>query len=108
MNPVATALDALFAALRAPVPSAPIAPKEPEFMTVAEFAQRLDVCERTVRNFIKAGMPHVRPSLRIVRIRVEAAERWLVEQTGRGSAARAMMLGRLASRRGREQGDKRR
>ncbi len=98
---VASVLESLLTALRAPAaPAAPAAPLGPEFMTVAEFAQWLGVCERTVRNMLKVGLPHVRPSPRVVRIRVAPAEKWLADETNRGSAARAMKLGVIAARRG--------
>jgi excisionase family DNA binding protein len=98
---VATALELLLAALRAPPPpaAAPAALVEPEFMTVADFAQRLGVCDRTIRNMLKAGMPHVRPTPRVVRIRVAPAEKWLADETNRGRATRAMKLGAIEARR---------
>jgi hypothetical protein len=97
---VATALELLLTALRAPpAPAVPAEPVAPDFMTVADFAQRLGVCERTVRNMLKAGMPHVRPTPRVVRVRVVLAEKWLADETNRGSAARAMKLGAIAARR---------
>lgn len=96
MNPdqLTTALQAVLDALGAPAtPSArpvPEGPPEAQFMTVAEFAARLGVCEKTVRDMLKAGMPHVRPTPRIIRVRVALAEKWLAEATNRGRAARAM------------------
>lgn len=98
---VAQAIELLVAALRAPAPpAAPAAPTGPEFMTVTEFAERLGVCERTVRNMLKAGLPHVRPSPRVIRVRVALAEKWLADETNRGSAARAITLGTIVARRG--------
>lgn len=94
-------LESLLVAIRPTAPAVPAAPAPPEFMTVAEFAERLGVCERTVREMLKAGMPHVRPSPRVIRVRVALAERWLADETNRRSAARAMKLGTIAARRGR-------
>jgi hypothetical protein len=67
---------------------------------VAEFAARLGVCDKTVREMLRAGMPHVRPTPRVIRVRVALAETWLAEATNRGRAARAMKPGAVEAPRG--------
>lgn len=79
-------------------PAAPVQPEAPLFLTVAQFAERRQLCERTVRNLIARGMPCERPTRRIVRIPVAKAEAWIAAETARASVEAAERRGRLAGR----------
>lgn len=57
---------------------------EPIYMTPKEYAERAGVHEVTVRRWLKAGLPCLRQG-RVVRVRVEEADRW----TAAGAAAKA-------------------
>jgi len=64
-----------------PEPTAPASEAEPEYLTVAEFAARLRVTERVVRQMIADGMPCVRPRPRLTRIVVAKAKAWMAARS---------------------------
>ncbi len=75
---VADALDAEAAALDAETTATPPAP----YVAIGEYAERVRMSKRTIRNFLDAGMPSV-GSGRGRRIEVEVADRWLAEHRDR-------------------------
>ena len=91
-------LESLLAALRAP-PLPPPAPHAPDFLTVAEFAERRSVSEKTVRRMIADGLPHERPRPRLIRIPVTKAEAWIAGQTARAEMDLAEKRGTVDARR---------
>jgi hypothetical protein len=56
--------------------------REPEYLSVADFAARLGVTERAVRQMVAEGMPHVRPRPRLTRIVVAQAVAWMAARSG--------------------------
>jgi hypothetical protein len=59
----------------------PRAPDVPPFLSVTDFAVRIGVTEKAVRQMIADGMPHVRPRPRLTRVAVPQAERWMAERS---------------------------
>lgn len=64
----------------------------PAYMSVSEYAERVGVCEQTVRRMIGEGLPHARPRPRVIRIRVTDADAW-IDSRSAGS-------GRVGARKG--------
>ena len=92
-------LEALLEAVRPSAPAAASLPVLPEYETVADFASRLGVSEKTVRRMLSSGLPHERPRPRLIRIPVERAQKWLAEQTARGDVEVARRHATIHSRR---------
>ncbi len=73
----------------------------PKFERPDDFAARYKVCARTVRNWLKLGLPHVKQG-RAVRIDTERADTWLadnvhereIEQRAREDAAKSRRVRR--------------
>jgi hypothetical protein len=72
--------------------------REPEYLSVADFAARCSFTEAAVRKLCQEGMPHMRPRPRLIRIPVAKALEWLAAR--RTDNAEAARLGRVAARRG--------
>ena len=53
----------------------------PAFLSVADFAARIEATEKSVRQMIADGMPSVRPRPRLTRIPVAKAETWMAERS---------------------------
>lgn len=47
-----------------------------------EIARRFDVCARTIDNWITRGMPHFKPSNRMVRFSISDCDDWYRRQFG--------------------------
>jgi excisionase family DNA binding protein len=62
-----------------------------EWMTVRDYAKRLDLHPDTIRRYIRQGMPAIRCG-RGYRVSVDAADRWLRDGGAVGAATR---LGRV-------------
>lgn len=92
-------LESLLVAVRHTAPAAPLPPALPEYETVAEFAARLGVSEKTVRRMLASGLPHERPRPRLIRIPVSKANLWLAEQTAQNSVETARRRATIDARR---------
>ncbi len=94
-------LQTLLNAAKANDTQAPLAAQAaPTFLTVAEFAERLHVGEKTVRRMVSDGMPHERPRPRLIRIPLAKAEAWIAAQTDKASIAHAQERATVDARRG--------
>ena len=47
-----------------------------------EIARRFDVCARTIDHWIARGMPHFKPSVRMVRFSISDSDEWYRRQFG--------------------------
>jgi hypothetical protein len=74
-------LDAAIAGTEQVEEDGPPAPSVPPFLSVADFAVRIGVTEKVVRQMIADGMPHVRPRPRLTRVAVPQAEAWMAERS---------------------------
>jgi excisionase family DNA binding protein len=73
---------------------APTLPAIPEWMTVDQYAARINASPRTVRKMVHDGLPHARPRPRLIRIRVVEADQWIQTTT------RKRPNGTIAARKG--------
>lgn len=64
------------------------APPPPAYMSVAEFAERLECTPATVHRMIGDGMPALRPRPRLIRIPVIEADEWIRQRTKRPASGR--------------------
>src|SRR5262245_35639136 len=92
-------LESLLVAVRPAAPAAPVPLALPEYETVAEFAARLGVSQKTVRRMLGSGLPHERPRPRLIRIPVDRAQRWIAEQTAIGNVETAQRRATIDARR---------
>lgn len=100
LAPVVALLEGLLHVVRAAAPPPEPTTEPPPYESIAGFAARLDVSEKTVRRMIVEGMPHKRPRPRTVRIPVADAEAWIAGQTERGGIAMAQRRAVGDARRG--------
>ena len=78
-------LRQLWHSTRPALPSDPRHPSDaPEGSWVGkhEIARRFDVCARTVENWLTRGMPHFKPSARMVRFWIPDCDDWYRRQFG--------------------------
>lgn len=66
---------------------------EPLYVSPGEYAKRANVSIKTVRKWLRDGMPCVRRG-RVVRVKVAEADAWTPADTIAASAARAARAGR--------------
>ncbi len=81
-------VDALVEAIREALAPKPEPQPSREWMTVRDYAARLDLHPDTIRRYIRQGMPAIRCG-RGYRIRVDAADAWLQQGGAIGEATRA-------------------
>ena len=91
--------ESLLVSVRPTAPAEPPPPVLPEYETVAEFAARLGLSEKTVRRMLASGLPHERPRPRLIRIPVNKAQTWLAEQTALGNVEAARHRATIDARR---------
>jgi hypothetical protein len=90
-NAVIDLLEQLLACARAGEAAKPQeqAPPPPEYLSVDDFAKRLAMRPKAVRQLLKEGMPHVRPRPRTIRIHVAKADAWIEARSKPAGAAEA-------------------
>jgi len=65
----------------------------PEYMTVEEYAARIRVTPATVRRMVREeNLPHVRPRRRLIRIKVNEADRWIADRNSGTLARRSAII----------------
>ena len=80
-DPLVALIETVLVAVRASRQPAPLPPSPPEYLSVADFAARLQVTPRAVRAMLKDGMPYLRPRPRLIRIPVAGATAWIADRT---------------------------
>jgi|HubBroStandDraft_6_1064221.scaffolds.fasta_scaffold268246_3 excisionase family DNA binding protein len=63
----------------------PASGREPAWLSIDDFAARLDVSSKTIRRMMGDGMPYERVRRRKVRIPVAPAERWITAAAERAA-----------------------
>jgi hypothetical protein len=82
-------LEALVRKAVAEALSSTVGNAAPKFERPEDFARRYKICQRTVRTWLKLGLPHVKQG-RAVRIDTARADAWLADDVhGREIEARA-------------------
>lgn len=79
---------------RLPITTVPPPPAPaPEYMTVEEYAARIRVTPATVRRMVREeNLPHVRPRRRLIRIKVNEADRWIADRNSGTLARRSAII----------------